>query len=316
MLLSWAAGWLLVQTARSEELVRDIVPDALAELAQPTDINVPRPERLQNFLVHARPEIYQRPALCRLDPDLLKRYLSQVNVYLPVIRELDAELPTKLDSVLADFQRLFPDFQFSKTRIDVILSLFRFDAKVPHDDTATLLIGLDSLAKFYGRQAPLRVILSHELFHLYHFQVNPLPRDLDRLTLGRQVWQEGLATYVSKEMNPTASMRDILLDPRLANQGPAFAPEAAREIAAKLQSTNDADTAIYLLHNDSGLRPSRMGYLVGYEIARRLAQNMPLAEMARLRGNALTAAMRTELSSMASSASKQSTGTETEERKK
>ncbi len=316
ILLSTAVGWIPVQTALSGQLIHDIVPDELAELALPADANVSRPERLQSFLAHSHPEIYQRSTLFQLDPDFLKRYVSQIDVYLPAIHELDTELPKNLESVLPDFQRLFPDFQPSKTKIDLILSLFRFDAKVPHDDTGTLLIGLDALAKFYGRQAPLRVILSHELFHLYHFQVNPLPRDLDQLTLGRQVWQEGLATYVSHEMNPSAPMRDILLDPRLAAEGPAFIPQAAREIEAKLQSTDDADTAIYLLHNNSRLRPSRMGYLVGYEIARRLAQSMTLTELAHLRGRALVAAMRTELNSMSSSPGQEPRGTETGEETK
>ena len=87
-----------------------------------------------------------------------------------------------------------------------------------------LMLGLDGIAKFHGADAHLAATFSHELFHVYHFQVNPLPRDADQVQLYRLVWQEGLATYVSKVLNPDASLADTLLDPRLAVEGPIAVP--------------------------------------------------------------------------------------------
>ncbi|MDT7816949.1 MAG: hypothetical protein QOJ42_6865, partial [Acidobacteriaceae bacterium] len=101
-------------------------------------------------------------------------------------------------SIEAKFLNAFPDFHSSRARIYLMLSMFRFDGKIPHDNPGMLLLGLDGLAKFHGADARLPVILSHELFHVYHFQVNPLPRDVDQIELYRLIWQEGLATYVSQ----------------------------------------------------------------------------------------------------------------------
>jgi hypothetical protein len=284
--------FVLTPRIRGEELLLDLVPEALDRMEGTSD--AVKANQFQDF-IHAHPEVYQRTGMFQVDSELLGRYLHQIKPYLPIIRELDLETRKDLGPALADLHHLFPDFDPAKAKIELILSLFRFDGKVPHDDTGTLLIGLDGLAKFYGPNAPLRVLLTHELFHLYHFQVNPLPRDLDRLTLGRQVWQEGLATYVSQQLNPNAPLGSILLDPRLALEGPSYTVEVAREIAGKLESTDDADTAIYLLHTSSNVRPSRLGYLIGFDIARSVAKTMPLEAMARLRGQSLLKTMRQQL---------------------
>src|ERR1700726_3464238 len=143
-----------------------------------------------------------------------------------------------------------------------MLSLFRFDGKIPHDNPRMLLLGLDGLAKFHGPEGRLPVILSHELFHVYHFQVNPLPRDVDQVELYRLIWQEGLATYVSQVLNPEASLADVLLDPRLATEGPKFVPLFAHNLLTQLESKDDETVARYLSYRRAGQIPSRMGYLI------------------------------------------------------
>jgi hypothetical protein len=139
------------------------------------------------------------------------------------------------------------------------------------------------------------VIFSHELFHLYHFQVNPLPRNADQIELYRLIWQEGLATYVSHVLNPGASLADVLLDPRLAEEGPRFVPMLAHDLLAQLQSTDDETAARYLSYRRGGQIPARMGYLIGYEMAKRTAASHPLTELARLRGHALLNLVRQEM---------------------
>jgi hypothetical protein len=296
-LLVFVAAELAAKTVSGRGIVRDLIPESLALVEGLTKAQETT-SRFQHFMEREHPEVYQHPGLLPLDREFLSRYLQQVAPYLTRIRRLDQAFAGQVGPVLTDFQRAFPEFDSSRIKIFVILSLFQFDGKVPHDDARTLLLGLDSFAKFYGPDVPFRVILSHELFHLYHFQVNPLPRDLERLNLGRQVWQEGLATYASRTLCPSATLDDVLLDPRLANEGPTFLLESVRGIQSKLESTDDADTAFYLFHRAGGPRPSRMGYLVGYRIAQQLGAKMPLADLARLRGRKLMRLLREELKEM------------------
>jgi hypothetical protein len=138
-----------------------------------------------------------------------------------------------------------------------------------------------------------------EQYHVYHFQVNPLPRDVDQIELYRLIWQEGLATYVSQVLNPDASLADVLLDPRLAQEGPKLVPMLAHSLLTQLESTDDATTALYLSYRHGGQIPARMGYLIGYEIARRTAATRQITELARLRGYALLNLVRQEMQPLA-----------------
>jgi uncharacterized protein YjaZ len=184
-------------------------------------------------------------------------------------------------------------------KVYLMLSLFRFDGKIPHDDPRALFLALDGLAKFHGANVRLEVILSHELFHLYHFQVNPLPVTVDEIPLYRQIWQEGIATYASRSLNSNASLADVLLDPQLARDGPKYVAHAACDLLTQLESTEDETTARYLSYRRGGKNPSRMGYLVGYDIVAKMAATRSLRDLARLRGQRLLQLMRREVRALA-----------------
>jgi hypothetical protein len=160
---------------------------------------------------------------------------------------------------------VFPDLDRSRLKVYPMLSLFRFDGKVPDDNPHILLLGVDGIAGFHGANFPVRVLLSHELFHLYHFQVNPVPKPVNELPLYRQVWQEGLATYVSEQLNPNAPLEDMLLDPRLAREGPTLIPTFARRILPQLETADDSIAAEYLSYRRNSELPSREPLLLSRE---------------------------------------------------
>ena len=242
-------------------------------------------------VIQSHPEIYQRPDVFKTDPLTLEKYLDQVTPYLPAIRKIHARFIKECEPIEESFCTRFPDFNRSQAEIYLMLSLFRFDGKIPHDNPRALFLGLDGLAKFHGASVPLDVILTHELFHLYHFQVNPLPTPIDTIPLYRLIWQEGLATYASASLNPKATMADVLLDPRLARDGPKYVPAVARALITQLESTDDEATARYLSYRSGSEIPSRMGYLIGYDIVARLAPARSLRELSRLRGRQLLSLM-------------------------
>lgn len=285
--------------ATGDLVVRDLIPDLLNFLRIAPEEKENRAKLFAQLIIQPHPEIYGKPQVFNTDLATLERYLDGLGPYLPAIEHIHRRFEEQRTSIQAKFLNAFPDFDTARTRVYLMLSLFRFDGKIPHDNPRMLLLGLDGLAKFHGADARLPVILSHELFHLYHFQVNPLPRDPDQVELYRLIWQEGLATYVSQVLNPDASLADVLLDPRLAVEGPRFIPQSAHGLLNQLESTDDATTALYLSYHRGGQIPARMGYLIGYEIARKMAATHRIAELARLRGHALLSLVRQEMQSLA-----------------
>ena len=280
-------------------IVYDLIPNLYGFLRIAPEGREGRAKLFAEVIIRPHPEIYGRTQIFKTDIGTLEQYLDGLDTYLPAIEQIHRRFEEQRASIQAKFLGAFPDFDSARARVYLMLSLFRFDGKIPHDNPRMLLLGLDGLAKFHGADVRLPVILSHELFHIYHFQVNPLPRDVDQIELYRLIWQEGLATYVSQVLNPDASLADVLLDPRLAEEGPQFVPMLARNLMAQLESRDDATTARYLAYQRGGWIPARMGYLIGYQIARRTAATHQLTELARLRGHALLNLVREEMQALA-----------------
>jgi hypothetical protein len=276
--------------SESPEII-DLIPqdlEVVAGLSGDTDTRV---ERFSKEILQAHPEVYQQ--LWRADSANLKGYVRKVPLYIAGIRKLHALFERDEPAILDRFCRAFPEFVPGRAKIYLMLSLFRFDAKIPSEHPDSLLIGLDGLARFHGTDAPLAVILSHEFFHLYHFQVNPLPKNPDDLPLYRLLWQEGLAVYASQQLNSGASLSDVLLDPRLAAEGPASVPTEAKRLLSCLESREDATAAHFLAKSENG--EGRIGYLIGYDVVTRLARDRSLGSLARLRDPGLRFAFRREV---------------------
>ena len=295
-LIGWPFSWLRAQTSLS---VTDLLPEVFHFLDVEPGGQADRAKLFSELVIRPHPEIYDRPDVFKTDLNSLQDYLGQLHAYLPAIRELHTRFQREQSAVEQNFLQAFPDFDGSRVRIYLMCSLFRFDGKVPSNNPRLLMLGIDGIAKFHGTGARLSVILSHELFHLYHFQVNPLPADPDELPLYRLIWQEGLATYVSQQLNPGSSLADALLDPRLAGEGPRFVQTVTRQLLLDLDSTDDLTAATYLSFRRAGQIPARMGYLIGYDVARSLGKTRSLHELALLRGPFLRHLILKELKSLA-----------------
>jgi hypothetical protein len=290
----------LAGNAAADLPVSDLIPDLFNFLSTAPKDKEERAKLFAQLIIQPHPEIYRRPDVFRTDLAALEVYLDGLSSYLPAIELIHQRIEEQRASIEAKFMNAFPDFKMSKARLYLMLSLFRFDGKIPHDNPRMLLLGLDGIAKFHGADAQLAVILSHELFHVYHFQVNPLPYDTDNIPLYRLIWQEGLATYVSHVLNPDASLSGVLLDPRLASEGPGFIAGMAASLLPDLTSVDDLTAGRYLSYRRFGPTPSRMGYLIGYEMVKKAAADHSLVDLARLRGDALLELVRVQTQALAS----------------
>jgi hypothetical protein len=292
--LCWPISPAAVWAEPGPEII-DLIPQAMQVLGGRAANEADRATRVLEAILKSNPQVYQRPQLWELNQKTAQDYVRKVLDYETAIEHLHLRFQREEPLVLAKFCRAFPDFAPGRTKIYLMLSLFRFDAKVPSDHPDSLLLGLDGLARFHGSNPPLAVMLSHEFFHLYHFQVNPLPRNPDEIPLYRLLWQEGLAVYASRQLNPGTSLADALLDPQLAAESRGTITGEAKRLLLCLDSRDDDVAAHFLAKSEGGTGPGRIGYLIGYEIVAYLADKKPLSALVRLRDPGLRFTFRREL---------------------
>jgi Predicted Zn-dependent protease (DUF2268) len=154
-----------------------------------------------------------------------------------------------------------------------------------------LVLGLGSLVQ-EQKQISLPVFLAHEFFHRYHFQAAGFSDDLEnRQEIWRNLWAEGLATYMSEVLTPDATAAEALMLPRdLAQRAEPLTARMAAELLRGLDTTDEELFGVYFTSNPRTERhgiPRRAGYYVGYVVARRLAARHTLAGLAHLKGEEL-----------------------------
>lgn len=145
-----------------------------------------------------------------------------------------------------------------------------------------LIFGLDVMAKLHGTQDE-SAFYQHELFHTYHQQ---RLGDCDSGQVWSSLWKEGLATHVSKVLNPAADERALQLD------FPAGMPSRTRAVLPKalaqlrdVWASEDGKTWGGLFHtrtDDGTGLPGRRGYYLGFLVAREAGKRFSLQELARL----------------------------------
>ncbi|HEY0791904.1 MAG TPA: DUF2268 domain-containing putative Zn-dependent protease [Chthoniobacterales bacterium] len=250
----------------------------------------------RRWLQAAEPDVCRHLSSLPADPAGWSAYLAEARRLLPVMVLLSRRCMQVEPEVVHRLQQRFPDFDPARVELTLGFSLFRFDARIPYDHPTQLWLGLDGIASAHGAECRLDVLLAHEMFHVYHFQNNPQPNAGRSVPLYRQVWQEGLACYVARQLYPEASPADVFLDPNLAATGPRYVATTARALLDDLQTDDDAATSRYLAyHVSTGALPARMGYLLGYDVVSRCAVTQSLAQLSRLRGENLLRLMQKEL---------------------
>ena len=157
------------------------------------------------------------------------------------------------------------------------------------DGRPALVIGVGAL-QTESKSISLRVLINHELFHRYHYEVGGFSDDpADRQAIWRALWAEGLATYASKALTPGASTGEALMLPK--DLEARAAPLRGRIAATLLAASDRIDPDVFRTYFTSGNPdvtrqglPWRSGYYIGYLVAERLAHRFSLAQLAHLRG--------------------------------
>jgi len=188
------------------------------------------------------------------------------------MRELSERLPEELPRQIARFREAFPKFR-CETATYFLYSAGAFDGATRDvSGKDALMFGLDEIARL---DEPLSPLFTHELFHVYHAERIPKAPE----ALYWQIWEEGLASYVSAKLNPGEAA--CCLPP--AAPIDAALPKIVSGALERLDSEKPDDYRRYLLGAKGTLDiPQRSGYLLGERIAAEAGKTRSLEELADL----------------------------------
>lgn len=207
----------------------------------------------------------------------LSAFGPQRQAYLATVARFNADLPRHS----ARFAATFPDF---RPTIDtwIIHSLGEMDGGTRmFNGHPYFIFGADMMAVLHGN-GDESAFFHHELFHTYQDAVSP---ECDDQGMWQPLWREGLATYVSKVMNPNATDSEMLLDFPKGSLAITKAHLQASwdNLEPVLDNTDDKyySPLFSTGKDDTGLAPRR-GYYLGYLVAREIGATRDLPALAKL----------------------------------
>lgn len=222
---------------------------------------------------------------------MLDEFLVRVAGQIDAIREFNKKISDISTSMLSQpivyFKARFPDYQ-QQNDIYIGMSLYRFDGAVravanEEGVPDTLCLGSEVLAGYAPEQ--IRIVIAHEFFHLYHFSFLFQHPSLEEFkTAHMPLMIEGMAVAATEEVYQLEP-RTLYLhfsDEELAAQQRDLSASAARylELIARSAPPDDYESWFTNARTDEAL--PRGGYLLGYEVTKRVLATLNLQQMARM----------------------------------
>jgi hypothetical protein len=221
------------------------------------------------------------PCKDQYDPGWFRaNYLKDLPRIVPAIRTVVADLPRQLDEANRRFLETFPDMRWSGD-VYVMAAGFCFNGRAQMiEGRSALLFGVDTMAAL--DQKNLIPTMHHELFHRYHREFFDF-EGAQGYPLWTTLWAEGLATYVSKKLNPSATETDLGMVPLgMVQQVDERRGELAADFLRRFESTAAKDATLYF--NDTNSKdafvPARAGYELGMLVIADLSKENSLQTMA------------------------------------
>ena len=276
----------------------NIVDDFLVFWDQAKDKTPGAQRRLWKRLVEDKHRDYFERAVYRTsDPALRRAMLDEFLIRVPsqvdAIREFNYTITDLRTSPLVEVVILFKArFREYSQQRDIYIgpSLFRFDGAVrPVQNEEgvpdTLCLGAEELSGYSREQ--VRIAITHEFFHLYHFNVlfqQPQISASDYRTPHMPLMIEGMAVAGAEEVFPGES-REVYLHfekEEIESQQRNFVENARQYLDLIRASAPVEEYSRWFTHNHTGEAPPRGGYLLGYEVARRVMSSYTLKQMIRM----------------------------------
>jgi hypothetical protein len=294
-LLALAIGLLQASAARAAGCP---IVDATATLSQVAAASAGKPEAEQvaayrRGVIDVWPGLYREDVIGLTPGPAMDRLILRS---LAAARRSDdrTELKQLLRARIAATSEVFGRFRDFRCDFPIYLAdmLGQLDgAGRVVDGHRALVLGVDALERERD-QISLAVFFTHEFFHRYHFEAAGFSDDLeDRQEIWRNLWAEGLATYMSEVLTPNATAADALMLPRdLEQRAQPLTARMAAELLGGLDGTDEKLFSKYFTTGTGVERhgiPPRAGYYVGYIVVRQLAGRYSLEQLAHLKGEKL-----------------------------
>ena len=193
------------------------------------------------------------------------------------------EITSNLNSTMASFIKSVPGLN-KDFDIYITHSFGEMDAGTRRiEDKIYFILGVDAMVKYHKGFSTETPFFHHELFHVYHGQFLP-----EEEILWVALWAEGLATYASEQLNPNASMKDLMLD---LPEGMICEIDANinyywMDLTKRLTSKSEVDYETYFLLSSKHKNiVRRAGYYLGYLLAKEIGRTRSVPEMAQMRSD-------------------------------
>jgi Predicted Zn-dependent protease (DUF2268) len=279
--------------------VINIVDDFLVFWDQAKDKTPATQRRLWKRLVENKHQDYFDRAVYRTtDPntrrEMLDEFLIRVPSQVEAIREFNKSISDLGTSPLVQavifFKVRFREYHQQRD-IYIGLSMFRFDGAVRAVQNEegvpdTLCLGAEVLSGYSRRQ--IKIAITHEFFHLYHFGF--LFEDADEMspaefrTAHIPLMIEGMAVAGAEEVFPYEPRERYLrfTTEELAAQQQDLAQSAGQFLALIRADASPEQYEQWFTNAHAGEAPPRGGYLLGYEVAKRVMSAYGLERMVRM----------------------------------
>jgi len=272
------------QTRGSVQII-NLMPSFWKFWANAKDMSAPQQlERWQSLYIRPNETVFHDlilPCVRHLGPTALEEeYFPALPGYVGGMRMLESSLPQTIAHTRVKFQKSFPDMAWHGN-IYLMASAGCFNGRSQKiDGQESLLLGLDDIVGLHETDLP--PLLEHELFHRYHHAFFAYEPDHNEQMWVR-LWAEGMATYVSQNLSPSASYMDTMwmTDKKIADLD-AGASTLAASFLRSFDSTNQTDADHYFLQDVSSdpRIPGHTGYYLGMRVAKLLNRHYSLATMA------------------------------------
>jgi hypothetical protein len=249
---------------------------------------------------------------------LIDRFLEQLPDHIESIRQYNLTATEGVYQGLLNFKYRFPDYKQQRD-IYIGVSLLTFDGTVRavNNDLGlpdTLCLGADVLSSYSADQA--KIVTVHELFHLYHY--SSLLGSAFRLAGSGLVFQqdiftrliaayvplmvEGMAVAASEQIYPgyPEAMYIHFTAEELAAQEADLVENAQAFLNMMREGYLPYQYEKWFTGTYEGI-PKRGGYLLGYEVTKRVLTGKTLEQLARLTPAQLGQEAEAQLSSIVTS---------------
>lgn len=219
---------------------------------------------------------------------MLDEFLMRVPFHVEAIRKFNQTFSEHLLEAFVSFKH----YRFREYRqqqdIYIGLSLFGFDGSVRplHNDLGipdTLCLGAEVLADYTPEQ--IKITIAHEFFHLYHFNFLFQQESLSEIrSAPLALMIEGMAVAGAEEAFPYKA-RPLYLhfsEEDFLAQTEALTYSSERYLELMRNDAPPAEYEKWFTNEAIDSIPPRGGYLVGYELTKRIMAIFTLEQMVRM----------------------------------